>query len=100
MLQQPASCVRVIPLRAHGHGVAEQSSSGRGSLVRAARALDMSMCTITVQRVDDVDREQLLAPQAVETMACRLAEGRLVYECDRRAAWDVKPYARGSPGAG
>ena len=56
------------------------------------------MCTITMQRVDDVDREQLLAPQAVETMACRLAEGRLVHECDRRAAWDV--YARGSPGAG
>eukprot|EP00966_Prymnesium_polylepis_P283760 6555301-Prymnesium_polylepis.1 len=22
-------------------------------------------------------------------MACRLAEGRLVHECDRRAAWDV-----------
>eukprot|EP00966_Prymnesium_polylepis_P231204 5350460-Prymnesium_polylepis.1 len=49
----------------------------------------MSMCTITVQRVGDVGREQLLAPQTVETMVCRLVEGRLVLGRDRRAAWDT-----------
>eukprot|EP00966_Prymnesium_polylepis_P187338 4343371-Prymnesium_polylepis.1 len=57
--------------------------------MRAARALAVRMCTTTVQRVGGEDRQQLLAPQAVETMGCRPAEGRLVHECDCCDAWDV-----------
>ena len=95
MVQQPARCVLTSPLPARELGVAERIAGGLSRHVRAPRAVAVIMLTITVQRVEDVRRQQLLAPQTVEPMVCRLVEGWLVLGRDRCAAWDTWARLRG-----
>ena len=107
MLQQPASCVIMSPLPARELGVAERIAGGRGRHARAPVAVAMSMFTTTAQRVEDVRRQQLLAPQTVEpwsggpwragwcSAATAVLLGTLAHGCRRTRG--PRLYGRGVP---